>query len=87
MNNRYISNNGKTLKRISKTRAKTLYNQGNKVLFIPCKLNPFNMWGLGIWENNQLDGQFETFEKLANAFEYYNCNSETGKYIAFYIEQ
>lgn len=87
MNNRYISNNGKTLKRITKTRAKTLYSQGKKVLFVPCKLNPFNMWGLGIWENNQLDGQFETFEKLVNAYEFYNCSSETGKYIAFYIEQ
>lgn len=30
------------LERVSKTRAKQLYNNGFSVLFIPCKLNPEN---------------------------------------------
>lgn len=75
-----------TLKRIPKNIAKSVYNHGLDVLLIPVNCNPVNpYWNLGIWENNKLWGQEETFEKLCNAFEWYNCNSETGKYIAFYI--
>lgn len=38
------------LERITKTRARKLYNSGNDILFIPCKLNPENdfiTWGYG----------------------------------------
>ncbi|SCJ99956.1 Uncharacterised protein [uncultured Eubacterium sp.] len=74
------------LERVSKTRAKQLYNNGFSVLFIPCKLNPENnFYNLGIWENIFLQGQYNSFEELENAFTFYNCNAETGKYIAFYV--
>lgn len=75
-----------TLKRITRNKARIAYNNGLDVLFIPVKCNPVNpYWTLGIWENKSLEGQYATFEKLCNAFEAYNCNNETGKYIAFYI--
>jgi hypothetical protein len=73
------------LERISKAAAKQAYKMGFSVLFIPCKLSPVNMWGLGIWENIHMDGQYSNFEKLENAFCAYNCNAETGKYISFYV--
>ncbi len=77
---------GKTLVRISKTRARALYDAGSNVLFIPCKLNPANnFYALGIWQNKNLDGQYETFDKLVSYYEGYNCNAETGNYTAFYI--
>ena len=80
--------NFKTLKRINKTTARKLYSAGADVLFIPCKLNPENnFYRLGIWENKNLCGQHETFEKLCNEFEYYNCRPDTGNYIAFYIKK
>jgi hypothetical protein len=80
--------NFKTLERISKTTARKLYDAGNEVLFIPCKLNPENnFYNLGMWQRNDLWGQYETFEKLCNAFEYYNCNNEAGSYTAFYIKK
>lgn len=90
MRNLYFSDTvqGKqvTLKRIDRKRARNAYNNGLDVLFIPVNCNPINhYWNLGIWENKSLDGQYTNFEKLCNAFEYYNCNNETGKYIAFYI--
>lgn len=78
----------RTLERITKTTAKKLYNAGLDVLFIPCKLNPENdFYSLGIWENKFLDGQHDTFEKLENAFSYYNNRPDTGKYTAFYIKR
>lgn len=81
--------NFKTLERINKRAAKKLYNSGVDVLFIPCKCNPENnFYNLGIWENKYLDGQHETFEKLLNEYEYYNCNYNVlGKYTAFYIKK
>ena len=46
----------------------------------------FSVYCLGIWENIQLDGQYNTFEQLYNACMYYNCTPETGRYIAFYVK-
>lgn len=80
--------NFNTVTRISKTVARKLYNAGRDVLFIPCNLNPENnFYNLGIWENKTLVGQYDSFEKLVNSFEFYNCNNETGKYTAFYIKK
>ena len=86
MNNKYFYDKGLTLKRINRQKARIAYNNGLDVLFIPCKCNPINHYiNLGIWENKHLDGQYDDFERLCNAFEAYNCNNETGRYIAFYI--
>lgn len=80
--------NFSTLDRVTKTRARRLYNSGVGVLFIPCKLNPENnFYCLGIWQNKDLQGQYGDFDKLLNAFEYYNCRPDTGNYTAFYIKK
>ena len=80
--------NFKNLERVNKTKARRLYNAGCDVLFIPCKLNPENnFYNLGIWENKELAGQYENFDKLVNAFEFYNCRPDTGNYTAFYINK
>lgn len=86
MNHKYFYDKKLTLKRIPRNKARAAYDNGLNVLFIPVNCNPINhYWNLGIWENNKLDGQYHSFETLCNAFEWYNCNNETGKYIAFYI--
>ena len=86
MNQVYLHDKGMTLKRINKYKARKAYYNGLDVLFIPCRMNPLNRaFNLGIWENKNLDGQYSDFTALYNAYSYYNCNNETGKYIAFYI--
>lgn len=76
------------LTRINKTTARKYYNAGNDVLFIPCNLHPENnFYNLGIWENKNLCGQYADFDTLCNHYTYYNCNGETGLYIAFYIKK
>lgn len=75
-----------SLVRVDKSRARKAYNNGLNVYFIPCLCAPLNPWfSLGIWQNKDLDGQYETFDKLVNAFENYNCNPETGRYTAYYL--
>lgn len=82
--NKYESS---TMVRISKATAKKLYNAGFNIYLAPCKYRPENCVftsavGCSIYTGE--DG--ETFEKLCNAFAYYNCDSERGRYIAFYVK-
>ena len=79
---RNITVNG--YKRITKQTAKRLYEMGEPVLFCPVKLIPDGVWGNGCTVTKK---EGATFEQELNAFEYYNCNNETGNYTAFYIKE
>ena len=70
--------------RVDKRVARKIYNEGKDVLFIPRNMRPDNNWGLGIVENKYLFGQEATFDKLVDTYTWYNCNNETGRYVAFY---
>ena len=75
----------KNYSRISKAAARKLYQRGEEIYMLPCKLNPegmyFNPMGLQIDEENG-----SAFDSVVNAAEYYNCNYECGYYMAFYRE-
>lgn len=71
-------------KRITKKSAERLYNLGQPVLFCPVKLIPGGVWGNGCIVTKE---EGRTFEQEVNAFEYYNCNNETGNYTAFYMNE
>lgn len=77
-----ISING--YKRITKRTAERLYKIGQPVLFCPVKLIPGDVWGIGCSITRE---EGSTFTQVLNAFEYYNCNNETGRYTAFYIKE
>ena len=86
-------------KRISKKAAEKLYNAGEIVRICPIKISPVNVWGL--FADCQKErftpvsgGGFNAtvarnreFETVVNAFTFYNCNAETGKYPAFYVKE
>lgn len=75
--------NGLTLKRVQKRTAARLYEQGFTIYMLPCNMRIDNMW-MGLYEfSKQPD---ETFEKIVNYYEFYNCNYETGDYAKFYVE-
>lgn len=86
-------------KRISKKAAEKLYNAGEVVRMCPVKISPVNLWGFFTDCQKERftpvagDG-FDTtvarnrdFETVVNAFAFYNCNAETGKYPAFYVKE
>lgn len=84
MRNIYIYKGGREFKRITRTKAKALYNMGKAVLLVPCNLNPNNIF-VGFYDLRKEDSE-TPFENAVNAFENYNCtNNETGRYTAFYI--
>lgn len=71
--------------RISKAAARKLYDAGQTVYFCAVNMRPGAPWNPECKvQFNQAD--LETFEQRVNAFEYYNCSSETGKYTAFYVK-
>lgn len=74
-------------KRINKAMARRLFNNGTPVYILPCKVRLDNAWFKPAMINrNNLDN--ESFEKIINAFEYYNCSyNELGKYASYYLKE
>lgn len=71
-------------KKVNKTTAKNMYNQGYTVYLVPCKC-AFDFdahWVRPIPINNSNDGDFDS---SVNAFIAYNCNRELGKYPHYYV--
>lgn len=69
--------------KIRKPVARRLFAEGKQFWMTPCNMRK----ECGILINsvgNYYDG--ETFDTIYNAFCYYNCNSETGRYPAFYTD-
>ena len=76
-------------KRIDKREARKLYNAGKDVFVVPCRINPNNCWGLGMWVNIDNEYVFENdFDKVISYYEMYNCQyNEWGRYSAYYIKK
>lgn len=82
----FTDNKGISWTRVSKRRARRLFAAGHVIEMSPVNMNPCNVWctyycigrGLKYYEGT-------TFDAEASAFEYYNCNSECGKYAAYYV--
>lgn len=71
------------MERINKRIARKLFNEGKTLWITACNMRPEQglLMNAGTYENELSD--FDTF---VNSFTYYNCNNETGRYPAFYIE-
>lgn len=93
----FTDNHGATWERVTKPTARKAYRAGAPVTICACNLRPFGFYNPQVEVSTQTASEPETlesigagayFERLANAFTYYNCmNTETGKYPAFYIRQ
>lgn len=88
--NRYTltGHNGKKYERITKSEARKIYESatpenGNVVVMCGCKFNPFTPWGGGDWWSyDRFEGV--SFDSAVATSEYYGCDSERGRYLAYY---
>ena len=84
--------------RITRKEARKRYNAGEVVRLGAVKLSTVNMWGCfddccrealsPISEDcfNTVVARSREFDTVVNAFTFYNCNVETGRYPAFYVK-
>lgn len=83
MNRSSFTNGGKTWARVTKKQALAAYKSGLTVLLCPVKMRPFTPWRLETYVEKKSGCEFSA---SVSGFEYYNCNSETGRYTAFYVK-
>lgn len=74
----------KTYVRVSKPTAIKLFKAKKKLYLLPCNASPHSPWNQFASITNDSD---QSFEQQVNAFEYYNCNSQMGKFAAYYVEK
>jgi len=70
--------------RVDKRIARKLYNEGKDVFLVPRNMRPDNCWGLGMPINKSNWNTVGTFDTMVAEYAWYNCNNETGRYVAFY---
>ena len=74
--------------KVSKPIARKMYNYGLTVNLLPCKVSTNSIWirpyTINKAESENLENQFD---RTVNAFQYYNCNTETGYYSSFYVDE
>ena len=71
-------------KKVDKRKAERVFNGFGTVYLLPSKMRTDNMWMSPM--PISLDWEL-TFVGAVNAFRYYNCNSELGKGVAFYLKE
>lgn len=83
MNKSSFTNGGETWVRVTKNQARATYNSGLTVLLCPVKMRPFSPWHLEMYV---VKSEWCEFDAAISCFEHYNCDSETGRYTAFYVQ-
>lgn len=74
---------GRRIRRINKTAARKAYNKGVMIFMQSCNMPLESMWQSACPITP--DGT-TSFDSVVNAFQYYNCDSERGRYPHYYIE-
>lgn len=67
--------------KITKTTARKMYASNKQVYVLPCNVCTDSMWMSPMEIPADRD-----FDKFCNEYQYYNCNAETGRRLAFYKE-
>lgn len=75
--------------RVSKAIANRAFNCGSTVLIAPVNANP-NFWHGSLVhycsiDYNDIFGVAGQFNRVCNAIIYYNCNSEMGRYLKYFL--
>lgn len=71
------------MEKINKKKARKLYYSGTTIHVLPCKVGLGSMWikPVEINKNSNMG-----FDAIVNRFEYYNCNTELGRYSSYYVD-
>ena len=91
-----ITEKNKRYKRVTRLMAKKGYIEGRRIIISASHIRPFNFMGIGYAELLRSErekyvideiGVANDFDELVNSFSYYNCSTETGKEVFFWMEE
>lgn len=75
--------------RIRKTEAKKLWDAGEPFVIVPRLIYPYDAQGnlkdFAFIVDSFVKSNYKSFDRFCDHYIYYNCNSITGLYPAFYI--
>ena len=69
--------------KVNKPTARKLYRRGCEIHLLPCKVRLNNEWVSPIAIS--LETHKDTFDRVVNQYEFYNCNAELGYYAHYYV--
>lgn len=78
-------------RKVNKVVARRMYNEGVQIYLLPCQVNAYIMFDplyKYVWIQTATISKDSgvTFDTAVNTFEYFNCNSELGRYAHYYIK-
>lgn len=82
-------------RQINKPTARKLYDEGEYIYLLPCRVNSFIVFDRNykgfvqpvmICKDTSDDTE-NKFDRAVNAYEYYNCNSQMGYYAHYFIKE
>lgn len=74
---------GRLYRRINKAIARKVYDNGKTIFMQSCNISFDSMWQSACPITPDVT---TSFDSVVNAFQYYNCDSERGRYPHYYIE-
>lgn len=78
---------GKVYKRVDKRVARKQFNAGRVVHITTSMVRPGGMIGSCNIQMSPDPDSLDTFDNYVNSFKYYNCNSEVGTSVNYFIEK
>lgn len=82
-----LLNGDKIYKRVDKRVARKQFNTGMVVHLTTSRAYPGSVVGSYDIQLPSDSDRFDTFDNYVNSFKYYNCNSEVGKSVNYFIEK
>lgn len=76
------------MERVNKNTARNLYYQGYRIVVTPYKMRLDGPWSRPylLRSENPKTEDLNMFDRIIRNFEFYNCNSELGRYAAYYVD-
>lgn len=77
-------------RKINKRTARKMFAEGKVFYIVPCNMRPQPEHYFGFNMTRAVDDYtracvYSNFDALVNEYSYYNCNSVTGRNIAYYV--
>lgn len=75
-------------KRVNKPEARKLFNKGETLYLVPCKLDGVRMFYYPVDKESYAEAfnNMNVFDRLVAQFEFHNCFAEVGYYAHYYVK-